>query len=235
MEQMNISYLHWDSDFFGFSVARIDVGDANETTVARQIERLQNDGVHLIYIFSKRLLTIKGFNAYLVDQKRSYLLLNPSNVPTKCKATVVTNRPEKLYKLAWQAGEYSRYKIDPNISDDIFKRMYSLWADNSVSGQIADYVLACNEDDEYKGFITAKIKNNTLSIGLIATDNKYRGQGIGSCLIQEIKNIAAQQKLALEVTTQADNLKACAFYEHNGFVVDHQEYIYHVWTNRNQQ
>lgn len=234
MEQMNSSLLNWDTNFFGFKVAKIDVGDSNDFLVASEIERLQKDGVKLIYIFSKHFISLSQFNALLVDQKRSYILPNPFFKATERTILSVTEHPEQLYELAWQAGEFSRYKIDPMIRDDDFKRLYRIWADNSVNRQFADYVIACKEDDTYSGFITAKIKDYVLSIGLIATDSKYRGNGIGSALIQEIKNIAYKKNLAVEVTTQANNITACAFYEHNGFKINHQEYIYHVWSIKDE-
>lgn len=235
MEQINSSLLKWDSNFFGFGVAKIDVRDSNDLLVASEIERLQKEGTKLIYIFSERLISLAGYNALLVDQKRSYLLSNPSFKTSKRTISSVTQHPEQLYELAWQAGEYSRYKVDPMISDDDFKRLYRRWVDNSVNGQLADYVLACKEDEIYSGFITAKVKDHAISIGLIATDSKYRGKGIGNTLIQEIKNLAYNKNLAVEVTTQANNITACAFYEHNGFRIGHQEYIYHVWSNKDQQ
>lgn len=232
MKEIESFCLDWDSDFFGFGVAKINVEDLNESLVASEIECLQKDGFELIYIFSKHPLSLSGQNAMLVDQKRSYILPNPIFKPTERTVLSVTRDPEKLYELAWQAGEYSRYKIDPMISDNDFKRLYRLWADNSVSGQFADHVLACKDGDTYCGFITAKEKGNIMSIGLIATDSRFRRKGIGTTLIQEIKNKASIKNLAVEVTTQADNIPACAFYECNGFKIDHQEYIYHVWPNK---
>ena len=55
------------------------------------------------------------------------------------------------------------------------------------------------EQEKAIGFITARKRNNEISIGLFATDREYRGRGIGSKLIQEIINIGANENLQVEV------------------------------------
>lgn len=231
---MDSKILKWDSEFFGFNVAVIKSNMENENLLADEIKKYLDKDCRLIYIYSSLKLDLSNFNAILTDKKRSYLLQDPQYKETEIQITQVNENPSKLYSLAFQAGEYSRYKIDPNIREEDFKRLYKLWVDNSISHQFADYVCAAKVNNNYRGFITAKVKDSQLSIGLIATDFKYRGQGIGGALMQEIINIASIQKLQVEVTTQSDNKAACEFYEHKGFKVDHQEYVYHVWSSNNK-
>lgn len=222
--------LDWDSNFFGFDVATIKVGSGNDRQIVEEINKYQHVGSRLIYVCTPRQLDLSMYNAFPVDRKRSYKLCKPRFKETKNQVLSVTENQSGLYSLAYQAGAYSRYKVDPNIGEEDFERLYRMWIDNSVSRRFADYVLTVVINDIPVGLITAKVKGETLSIGLFATDKEYQGNGIGSDLLQSVVNIAAEKNMSVEVTTQADNKIACDFYEHKGFVINHEEYIYHVWN-----
>lgn len=226
-------YLQWDSDFFGFPVALIEVGLGNEKQVKAELDRFLSTGCKLIYIFSHKPLDLSDYDSCLADRKRSYILSEPGFKEIRNHHIKIENNAEMLYELAYQAGIHSRYRTDPHISEDTFKRLYRIWIDNSINEGFADHVMACIEHEKAIGLITARKKYNELSIGLFATDHEYRGKGIGSKLIQEIINIAATENLQVEVTTQADNPKACKFYEGKGFQAKKEEYVYHVWNNHN--
>ena len=198
-------HLDWDSRFFGYSVSRIDIQNADDRTVADEITRLQDRGSELIYVFSPRLLALDGSSS------------------------------EALYELGCQAGGHSRYKVDPHISEHDFRRLFRLWIDNSVSRRFADYMLAFGQAGKELGMITAGRKDDMLSIGLIATDASCRGKGIGSALIQSVINLASESELKVEVTTQADNAEACRFYETHGFTVQSRTYVYHVRASHNSR
>lgn len=222
-------FLEWDSKFFGFNVGIIWVERANGQQVKVEIERLQNLGCKLIYVYSPRPLDLMGFKALLADKKRSYVLKKPKFVPTHNQFYSSFEDPAILYDLAYQSGEYSRFKIDSSIGEEDFKRLYRTWIDNSINAGFADYVFAPMDNGKPMGLITAKKKGNEISIGLFATDKNYRERGIGSSLIQEIINEAYLKGLSVEVTTQADNETACGFYEHRGFEMAKEEFVYHVW------
>lgn len=229
MEQMRSGWLEWDSRFFGYRVARIDAGDASESEIVAELARYRQQGCRLVYVFSPGPLVLEDFDALLADRKRSYLLTDPRHRPVQLPVVPAQTATEQLYDLACQAGAYSRYWVDPKICREDARRLYRLWLDNSLSRQFADHVLVCESDGRQTGLVTAKIKGPELSIGLIATDSRYRGQGIGGAMVQTIVNLAAQQGLKAEVTTQADNLPACRFYELHGFSIHRQDYVYHLW------
>lgn len=226
----NSGYLEWDSEFFGFSVALIEVGSGSEKQVKSELDHFFNAGCKLVYVFSHKPLDLSDYDFTLADRKRSYILRKPVFKEVGNWHITIENKAEMLYELAYQAGFNSRYKSDPHISEDTFKSLYRIWIDNSINEGFADYVLASVEHDKAVGLITARKKNNEISIGLFATDHEYRGKGIGSKLIQEIINIAAAENLQVEVTTQADNPKACKFYEDKGFEIKDEQFDYHVWS-----
>lgn len=221
--------LEWDSRFFGYGVGRIRTDGTNEAEIDAQLDRLRKQKCRLVYVFSPRPLQLQGFKTLLVDRKRSYILSSPRHKPVELPVVQARTASPELYDLACQAGEYSRFRVDPDIPKEYGMRLYHQWLDNSLSGQFADFVLTCECDGKPIGLVTAGIKGPELSIGLIATDRAFRCRGIGGSLIQTIINMAADRGLDVEVTTQADNLDACRFYERHGFRTSSQDFVYHIW------
>ncbi len=123
---------------------------------------------------------------------------------------------------------------DPRLLP-FFEPLYRLWMSNSLKGTMADVVFVCGSDSAVKGFVTCKIREDrtgdrTGSIGLIATDGAYQGQGIGQSLIEATDAwYKANRILTSTVVTQQSNVPACRFYEKAGFTIRKTEYIYHLW------
>lgn len=233
--------LEWDSVFFQKKIAYIEYSNTTKKQdikeIKAEIDRLQQIDSECIYLFSCDQISLDEYNAYQVDIKRTYVLNDPEyieiNDSLNIAKPVYQGNISDLYNLAIQSGEYSRFKIDPNFSEADFIRLYHKWIENSVENGFADYVIVAI-DKAPIGLITAKIKDDRIIIGLLATDAKYRGQGIGTRLIQEIKNEASKNSLKLEVVTQADNKTACDFYEKMGFRKANDTYIYHIWRTINR-
>lgn len=92
------------------------------------------------------------------------------------------------------------------------------------------YVIAENET-EGLGFIsfhTQNLLHHCGSVGEIQEffiHQKYRGQGVGRLLINEIKNFADQNNLkSIEVTTNKKRVENVAVYENLGFTLSHNKF-----------
>jgi len=226
-------YLEWDSKFFNKQIAFIDGFKATDRQISEEIDSFLRCGTDCIYLFTRRAVDLPGYDIILADKKRVYVLNRPAykelSYDPYISQPIYSGEPSELYDLAIQSGEHSRFRIDPHFSDDEFSNLYKKWIDNSVNEGFADFVLVALDPDP-QGFITAKIKEGKVSIGLFATDRKHRSKGIGSRLIKEIINIAAKRGLKVEVVTQADNKTACDFYERRGFRMSDEQYVYHIWN-----
>lgn len=225
---MRTEYLDWDSNFFNLRIGKLEIGKEDIKELGKLKLYIMNS-FDLVYIYSKS--KIAGIT--LVDNKRIYICRDPKKVIEDKRVNDFSGHPRDLYELAYQAGHKSRFKIDPNISEEDFNRLYNLWVDNSVNKSFADYIKVFVENGIILGFITAKQFTDKISIGLIAVDKKSRSKGIGKKLISSIISIAAANKLPIEVATQADNIVACQFYESMGFTLKDESYIYHLWTRKN--
>lgn len=224
-----IKNLNWDSDFFGYKVGRIDIGN-------EELPLPQMDDYKLIYGFSNEL--IPNWEKYLYDKKTTYFqdLLDESEFNYTLNITEFQNQKHnylELLNLAYASGEYSRFYLDKNFKRQEFQRLYKRWIDNSIE-KVSDYKIFVAEDGEkIIGFITVGKKNDGLSdIGLLAVSSEARGKRVATQLIQFAKEFSLKHNLnKLQVVTQLDNTPACKLYEKTGFKIKEINYIYHFWNH----
>ena len=83
-----------------------------------------------------------------------------------------------------------------------------------------------------KGLIYLKDINDKIgSISLIGVDEGYRGEQIGTKLIdQSVLYFSKLGKKEVQVVTQKANILACNFYTKNGFEIMDTVNVYHLWV-----
>lgn len=235
--------LAWDSEFFGFPIIKINISTIHEESLNNILTSAKTEGIRLAYLFTNKLNPpeieiIKKYSGELVDKKLTYSLntsqpiLNSSLLKTDIHITDHThlNITSRLKSLALQSGEYSRFKLDQNFDKEAYEKLYLTWLERSVKGEIAKKVYVYKKNEDIVGFITLEEKNNQLWVGLLSVDREYRGQSIGTYLMQRCVEEAKKNGYnTLWVATQANNKGACAFYEKNGFKLQNEQFIYHFW------
>lgn len=234
--------LRWDTDFFGFIVARIIpyrlILDELEYTLAS----LKKENVSLVYwasdpsdIESQR--SAKLFGGFLADKKITYLV-DLRNMSTTCLQEVDANIEEylevlpnsELEVLALKAGVFSRFNIDSKFSKEQYESLYKQWIINSINKKIADAVFVVRERGKIVGMITVGRKNCRGNIGLIAVDESRRGQNMGVNLVSTAhKWFISQGCKIVQVVTQSNNIAACRLYEKCGYHIEKTEHFYHFW------
>ena len=237
--------LPWDSDFFGFKVARILAKNLGTPALKEILGALREENVVLSYWAADpddedSARAARECRGFFVDRKVTFALETAAlrqRLPLLASTALVEEftggipTPE-LEALAVQAGEYSRFRVDPRIPEDRFLELYRLWIRKSVTGELAEKVLVVrNEAGTVVGMVTAGDKDGRGDIGLLAVADSVRGRSFGVGLV------AAAQQWALDrgystaqVVTQGDNVAACRLYEKCGYHIDRVEHIYHFWS-----
>lgn len=231
--------LQWDSDFFGYPVARITASAIPADKLAELLDEAKKKKIRLVYLFADPADHISSetaavFNAKLVDRKITFHMKINESVVTPVDDHIQQFEQqypsEKLTDLAMQSGLYSRYKTDPGFINKEFERMYLAWIENSVNKKIADHTFVYYENGIELGFVTLKARDNYGQIGLIAVDENSRGKSIGKKLIAAVTDQLYKKNIPdLDVATQVDNEDACNFYRKAGFNESKAENIYHIW------
>lgn len=235
MNENTAKILDWDTAFLKRKIASVSMNTWDGAFFDKSLQQFKKEEVCLVYLFLKDGLVLPDsyflkYKLNLVDKKRIYTLNKIQDSGMSPNIIAYAGDASALYDLAIQAGVDSRYRVDPDFPNEDFERLYKTWIDNSLTGVMADYVLTYRmPSGKLGGFITLKKRSESLSIGLVATDISCRRMGIGKALMNAAKHYAYVNRLGLEVTTQADNVPACSFYENNGFVMQSQTTVYHIW------
>lgn len=233
--------LTWDSELFGFGVARITRSDPSLQELLRFLDTLRQAGVRLVYWPSSRLVpehesVLGSFDGRMVDLKTTFVtdlhdhasLAPNSSFRVDCYGES-TASPD-LIALAIQAGEHSRFAVDPKIPRTKFVELYTTWIQKSVARTRAADVLVARSGDDIAGMITVGTTGPRGQIGLVAVDRKWRGRMAGETLIRAALDWFARKGLdAAQVVTQGSNLAAVRLYSKCGFSIERREYYYHFW------
>jgi PhnO protein len=136
----------------------------------------------------------------------------------------------KIRKIEKQDLDFV-YKAICELENEVldFKVFEEIFNEN-ISNPKNLYLIAENENEDL-GFISFHTQNLLHHCGLVGEiqeffiHQKYRGQGVGRLLINEIKNFAVQNDLkSIEVTTNKKRIENVAIYENLGFTLSHNKF-----------
>lgn len=236
----NYQLLEWDTKILGVPTARILPARVAIEQLAAILAELKSQHVALVYWAADShdahsQLAASECKGFLADKKVTYWLdLHQYALPTFAEERVesyIESSPDSaLLNLAFESGNYSRFKMDPRITTDQFHKVYSTWMQNSTNRQIAQAVLVVRQHDKIVAMTTLGEKNKRGDIGLLAVDSDYRGMQLGSLVVYASQAWSIQQGYRYtQVVTQQDNLPACKLYEKCGYTVEKIEHFYHFW------
>ncbi len=235
---MNFEKLEWDSNFLKFNVAKVSL-KITDVDINEIIEKAKKQKIKLIYFFInpdnkyfiKKIINEKGL---LVDEKITFSQSILNDEITFIDSNIELYKDNKITKelidIAIQTAEFSRFRVDKNFDEDLYKKMYTIWIENSIYKKMANTIYVYKIKNKINGLITLKDKKHTGTISLIGVNNTERGKNIGSKMIKTAiiyyknKNIKE-----IEVVTQKANKLACKFYEKNNFSIKSVQNIYHLW------
>lgn len=246
--QLEIKYLEWDSNFFGFPVCEMSILNlSNLLALPFFLEKMQEEGARLIYVNTDARLKIpervlSHFGGIAVDQKvtflknlddkESYPFLKPKMFKIEKRGGSLPHRYyEQLRNLCWEAGKFSRFRTDRHFSEQKFKELYDLWLIRSLNGELAKEVWVSEDNkDNPVGFVTVTTKSGNGVIGLISVSPNARGQGLGTELVEQaIFSMKALGAGCAEVVTQLENSAACALYSKCRFTLSEEIKRFHFW------
>lgn len=232
-----IEYLDWDSRFFGYKIAKVTLDHNAHAILDQLFKQMADEKYCLTYFFTPP--NEKEINSYiktkggeLVDQKTVYFKptekhYNFSHEIVEYKEIEAT---KKLKELILQAGEFSRFRVDKKFTNNEYEKLYLEWLKKSLNNSIAQKNFVIIKDNEIKGITTLGTKDSNADIGLVAVDEKYRGQSMGYDLIRYADTIAYEMGFNnIQVVTQLQNTGACRLYEKCKFSIKNITNIYHLW------
>lgn len=230
-----VEKLDWDSAFFGLRIAKAEVdSQVGMDDIEQQIGLLRQQ-YDLIYVFAHHPIMISRGDPVLVDEKLVYSAKTHKVSVTRDQHIVEYKQgmvSEQLLNLALESGVYSRFRVDSRLPAGSYERLYTRWIEQSVNHTIATEVFCYMLDETPLGLITLKRDADVGDIGLVATDQEYRGRGIGKAMIAYVMDYAHRCGCnAINVTTQFNNLAARRLYESSGMQIKQTTYVWHWWLS----
>ena len=236
--QTPVEYLPWDSDFFGFPIARIKPHRIDADELSTILVWCSQHHITCLYFLcdaherdAVRLVEDRGFR--LVDIRitleTSIKAVEQTRQAMPIRLHMDSDIP-KLREITRHSYRNSRFYYDPNFSDELCDRFYETWIENSCKGY-ADAVLVALESDEPIGFITCHLRDEQQGeIGLVGVANSMRGHGTGQHLVNAaLQWFAEHHTQQVSVVTQGRNIAAQRLYQRSGFVTAIVQLWYHYW------
>lgn len=232
---MELQPLTWDSQFLGYSVARISaVGSLPPLAEVRRC--MTEQGIHLA-CWAGTALEPEMAACFVVSQ-----LELRATLPIACPADSDTvaqpalrffdtygAADADLTLLARQAGWGSRFRLDHGFAPEVCDEMYRIWLQRSCFREIADQVLIAKLGSVLAGMITVRFSQPVARIGLVSVTPHLQGHGIGRQLLLQVLRAASQAGCTeLAVVTQVQNLAAVRLYQSAGFRPFEMLHWYHI-------
>ncbi|SFM13059.1 Acetyltransferase (GNAT) family protein [Paenibacillus sp. 1_12] len=231
-----IKKLEWDSSFFGFNIAELNIMqisnkfDIEPFIVENNIKFIQAR-CNISNTEGIRLLEENSF--HYADLRVTFQIQFKEGMPYHIYELANNEDINTLKKIAANSFTDSRYYG----YEHIFLRgkideLYETWVEKSVKGLFDDCCLKITVNSKIAGFLTLRIRAQIATIGIIAIDEKYQGNGVGTQLMNSLMGYLAKSDIEfIEVTTQGKNIKAQNFYIKNGFRLKELESWYY-WLER---
>jgi GNAT superfamily N-acetyltransferase len=236
--------LAWDSEHFGFPVARLSVPGDDIATAAAGLAEARRRRIALVYwqvppdvVVPPALLA--EFGGSLVDRKATFAgdlaAVERSEAGAGGVWWVREYPPgpasDAMKELAVAIGAFSRFARDPLFPREKFVSLYETWIDRSTRRELADVVIEAGTPGSGPlGVVTASAAERVATIGLIGVAAAARGKGLGDLLLRVIHHwMVAHGAAQTRVVTQLDNAPACRLYQRGGYHLVDVKAFYHFW------
>lgn len=122
---------------------------------------------------------------------------------------------------------YSRFY---EINSEKVDNFYFEWVKKAILGKFDDICFVYKESEKIKGFITLKVKDKELHIGLIGVNKNETSKGIGKELLAKAVEFGKMHNCEkIIVATQTENKGAINFYKKNGYkIIQEEKWFYYT-------
>jgi dTDP-4-amino-4,6-dideoxy-D-galactose acyltransferase len=234
-------YLDWDSDFFGFRIARITVNRLSQKAVERIMMWCDSSSIDCVYFLAdaddEGTVRLAEDNQFRFVDIRVTLEKQLDGIPVvgdrDIEGVMRLCRPDDLPALraiARVSHRDSRFYYDPSFPASLCDALYETWIEKSCNGY-ADAVLVAEIEGRPIGYLSCHLLDQTEGqIGLFGVGADSQGQGLGQKLLNgSLCWFAEQGVRQVRVVTQGRNCKAQRLYQRCGFLTRSVQLWYHRW------
>lgn len=230
-------YLDWDSCFFNKPSYLLDMDRSNlivSNVIKKEIKEKLKDSFVTVKIDTsfnyKIVYFLQEFGFLYIDTEvqlefKNKIILNFNNNVIIERLDINKNLP---YNRLGESFNLTRFHVDLNISNKKANQLWIEYLKNYIPGTNKHLFIA-KVDNEVAGVILVNVNDNIATLFFVAILKKFRNNGVGKKLINEVINYF--DKYVLKVGTQVKNIDAMNFYIKNGFSkVNQTSTVLHYWS-----
>jgi dTDP-4-amino-4,6-dideoxy-D-galactose acyltransferase len=238
-------FLDWDSRFFGFRIARINVHRLNEAIVDSISKWSRLHLIDCLYFLADAgdadsVILCEENGLRFVDIRitlEKQLGIETNNQPDTMahkiiRPSILSDVPE-LKAIAKINHHDSRFYFDNNFPTALCDSLYETWIEKSCNAY-ADIVFVAVLEGKPAGYVSCHLLNKQKGqIGLLGVSPAFRGNSLGKALvIESLQWFAWRGVTHITVVTQGRNCKALYLYQKCGFLIQSIQLWYHWWFSK---
>lgn len=236
-----ITPLPWDSELFGFAIARVNATRLDAATLGAALDACRAQAIRCAYLLldaddarGSALAQAAGFVLRDTRLELDRPLTSRDAQPGGDEAAVGPARPDQrpaLEALAREAFPLSRFFADPGFPRERCGDLYAAFLRRGLDGAPERKTLATAGAS---GFVVCQLdgERGSGTIELIAVADDARGHGAGRALVEgALATFAAAGLSTAEVATQAANVASQRLYAHAGFRTRRARLWLHRWLS----
>ena len=231
--------LTWDSEFFGFRIARVRDAHLTARNLRGVLEWCVREEIRCLYFLassdSSETTDLAGANGFRMTDLRFTLARGLEGYAGSAGSVRAFNESDLpfLQEIAAVSHRDSRFYHDPGFLDQRCDEFYKTWIERSCHGY-ANTVLVAEHLRQPAGYVSCHLQPGGIgTIGLLAVADWSRGVGLGGQLVTAALRFFAESCCTrVTVVTQGRNCSAQRLYQNCGFRSASMELWYHRWFDR---
>jgi GNAT superfamily N-acetyltransferase len=244
MNQSLCQFLDWDSQFFGFRIARANIDRLDPKSTQEILAWCKEQSIDCLYFLARsddpptvRLAEKNKFQLVEIrlDFERRHLDWDPatrprSNTDIQVRAAQNEDIPI-LQEIASNSYINTRYYFDERFPESKCQDLYRAWIKRSCEGH-AQMALVAELNGQVQGYITGYHSSDKPEghFDLTGVRHNARRSGIGQELFKSGLDWYAKVGVEyIRVTTQGRNIPTQRMIERDGFISRDCRLYYHKW------
>jgi dTDP-4-amino-4,6-dideoxy-D-galactose acyltransferase len=233
------TFLAWDSDFFGFSVARVNAHRLTPRSNEQISEWCHAHAIRCLYFLAdaddgETIDTAEANGYHFVDIRLTFERKLENGSPlTDINPNIRPCQDENLpalKKIARDIHTDTRFFFDPQFPREKAAHLYEIWLEKTHRSE-KDIVLVGHENGQAHSYITCVLDGDGRGeIGLVGVGESHQGIGMGGKLVGAALDLFARRHVSyVRVVTQGRNTRAQRLYQRAGFVTGAIQLWFHRW------
>ena len=237
-----IEILEWDTNHFGFKVARMNAATPEELQsgldrcaalgVKLLIHRCSTDNIHFAHHLERQGFELMDINLrYCLSLADTQITHVPGPAIIRPCLNTDANDVAAIARTAF-VGYTGHFHNDPRLDKDKCDALYIEWARNLCLDQnLADLVLVAEIEGKIVGYDSHKLINTKVADGVLSgVSPQTQGKGIRKALMVASNNWCKSHGLErMEEEVNINNYRIQSVLVSGGFRLYAAQYIFHKW------